>query len=190
MEENNNTNEKPVSAFGMLDADKTSNPTADSSNAGTENKTDAMNQPADNNEANTTAAAVYSRPTADNTTNTPADPPASYYTGSDSTYTSSNAYSYNNDTIVSAADTTSTGFGIASLVMGIISILSSCCCGLGIIFSILGIIFGCIQSKDAYGKKPGTAIAGIITSVIGIVFGIIAIIYYVAVGSYASTLSI
>ena len=53
MEENNNTNEKPVSAFGMLDADKTSNPSVDTETntpVDTTSNASVFNQPADNNE--------------------------------------------------------------------------------------------------------------------------------------------
>lgn len=77
---------------------------------------------------------------------------------------------------------TSKGFGIASLVLSIISLLT-CCCGLGSLFAILGIIFGCIQEKDAYGKKPGQAVAGIIISIISLILSILCIIYFVAVGA-------
>ncbi|MDE5778326.1 MAG: DUF4190 domain-containing protein [Lachnospiraceae bacterium] len=83
-----------------------------------------------------------------------------------------------NSTISTAPEVVSTGFGIASLILGILSIPCNCCYGLGILFSILGIIFGILQQKDFNGKKPGTAIAGIICSSIGI---IIAIIEYVII---------
>lgn len=70
------------------------------------------------------------------------------------------------------------GMGIASLVLGIIGILAtiSCCFTyVAPLFSILGIIFGCIQKKDVAGKKPGVAIAGIITSSLGLVIALILI---------------
>lgn len=66
----------------------------------------------------------------------------------------------------------SNGFAIASLILGILSILGTCCCGIGVLFGIVGIILGCLQPKDNLGNKPGMAIAGIVTSVIGILFGI------------------
>lgn len=91
--------------------------------------------------------------------------------------------SYSN--VVSEPAEFSTGFGIASLVMGILSILTSCCCGLGILMSILGIIFGCIQSKDEFGKKPGIAIAGIVTSIIGMLSGVLIIAIFVITGMFA-----
>lgn len=91
--------------------------------------------------------------------------------------------SYSN--VVSEPAEFSTGFGIASLVMGILSILTSCCCGLGILMSILGIIFGCIQPKDEFGKKPGIAVAGIATSIIGMLSGVLIIAIFVITGMFA-----
>ncbi len=210
MEENNKTNEnstaaiktsdsetttatptgsQPVSAFGQPASDTANQTSAFGQSASdTTNQTSAFGQPASNtaNQASAFGTPTTNTHDASSTASTTNTPATSYYTGSGSnTSANTNSYSYN-DTIVTTTDTTSTGFGIASLVMGIISIVTSCCCGSGIIFSILGIIFGCIQQKDAFGKKPGTAIAGIITSCVGIVFCIIALCYYLLVGAAAS----
>lgn len=104
-------------------------------------------------------------------------------------YTSEPVYSSTTDTIYSSNQTAqesfSTGFAIASLVLGILSILSSCCC-IGGLLGIPGIIFGCLQQKDEYDKKPGMAVAGIITSIVGIIFSLIALIYTVAISYLAS----
>lgn len=78
-----------------------------------------------------------------------------------------------NSTISTAPEVVSTGFGIASLILGILSIPCNCCYGMGILFSILGIVFGALQPKGFDGKKPGIAIGGIICSVIGIVLAVI-----------------
>jgi len=69
--------------------------------------------------------------------------------------------------------------GIASLILGIISIIMSLIPGLGIIFSItalIGIILGIISLCKKHDK--GKSIAGIITSVIAI---IITILYVVGI---------
>ena len=161
----------PVSAFGSSNT----NPTPDA-------PVSAFGSPNTNPIPATQAPAAGSTNTNQTTTQVP-----SYYTSPGSNSTASNTYVYN-DTIVTTSDETSTGFGIASLVMGIISIFASCCCGLGLLFSIMGIIFGCLQPKDAYGKKPGIAIAGIVLSSVAILFSIIAIIYFMAVGTFADTL--
>lgn len=144
---------KPVSAFEMPE----DNPTAASS----EPKTYSTPTPT----YYTTPAITTNSSEKDSATNT-----------SQSTY-----YSYNN--AVSEPAEFSTGFAIASLVMGILSILTCCCCGLGILMSILGIIFGCIQSKDESGKKPGMATAGIVTSIIGILLSIVMIVIFVITGA-------
>lgn len=92
-----------------------------------------------------------------------------------------------NSTISTAPEVASTGFGIASLILGILSIPCNCCYGMGILFSILGIVFGALQQKDFDGKKPGIAIGGIICSIIGIVIAIIEyiIIFIAAVAASA-----
>lgn len=76
-------------------------------------------------------------------------------------------YQYNPAASVQSADTD--GFAIASLITGIVGILT-CCTFLP---SILGLIFG-IVSKAKYGKtRPGgVSTAGIILSVIGLLLSI------------------
>lgn len=71
--------------------------------------------------------------------------------------------------------------GIASLVLGIVSLV--CCC-FGSITSILGIIFGAVS---LYRKKQnnGIAIAGLIISCVALVIWIISLIYSVSAGAYA-----
>ena len=77
----------------------------------------------------------------------------------------------------------SKGFAIASLVMGILSIITCCCTITGILFGILGIIFSCVQAKDSEGKKPTPATVGLILSIIGVVIAIISIIFGAVLGS-------
>ncbi len=74
----------------------------------------------------------------------------------------------------------SKGMGVASLVLGIISLL--CCC-FGSIGSILGIIFGAV-SLSRKKQNNGIAIAGLIISCVALVVWIIAVIYLVATGNY------
>lgn len=98
------------------------------------------------------------------------------------TYGYNNQYSQSTNNTTSTASYTSTpaepfsqGMAIASLVLGIFSILFACCCTiLGIILGIVGIVLGCMQKPNPdTGKKPGMAIAGIICSACGIAFCII-----------------
>jgi hypothetical protein len=74
-----------------------------------------------------------------------------------------------NDYAYNISDSKFTKPAEISLCFGILSIIFIWCCGLlGIIFAIIGIIFGCLQKKDYRGKKPGMAIAGIVLSIISL----------------------
>lgn len=87
-----------------------------------------------------------------------------------------------------ASQNGSNSLAIVSLVTGILSIVS-CCCGIGFIFSIPGIICGVMSNKKG---SSGMATAGIICSIVGIVFSAIMIIYYVAIfasGAYTDLYS-
>lgn len=68
------------------------------------------------------------------------------------------------------------GLAIASLVMGIISLLVCCCWGCGILFAIPGMIMGISANKKV---KTGVGTAGIVTSIVGLVLNIIVLIVYV-----------
>ncbi len=124
------------------------------------------------------------------TTESTVDPMASYsvpvtptYASTDSstsntTYTTNSTYS-NTYTNTATETTTSTGMATASLILGIVSILTGCCCCGNIIFSIAGIVCGVLQKPLDDGKKPGTAMAGIITSAVGIAMALITLITYI-----------
>lgn len=62
------------------------------------------------------------------------------------------------------------GFGVASLVLGIISLLCFCS-GVNVILAILAIVFGVIQIVTC--EKKGMAIGGIATAVISVVLLVI-----------------
>lgn len=113
--------------------------------------------------------------TSTSTTSSSADsysvPVAPTYASTDSTYSST----YDS----TSSEPTSNGLAIASLILGIVSIILSCCCCGNILFSIGGIVCGCLQKPTADGKKPGMATAGIITSIVGIV----AVIIFTALGA-------
>lgn len=68
----------------------------------------------------------------------------------------------------------------ASLVMGILSLCSICCCMLfGIVFGVLGIIFAIMSKKG--DKMDGQARAGLILSIIGIAVTVLVIIFFAAI---------
>ena len=66
--------------------------------------------------------------------------------------------------------TDSNGMGIASMILGIISLLLFCTC-INWITAILAIIFGIIQLTR--GKEKGFAVAGIVTAAISLVFSLV-----------------
>lgn len=96
--------------------------------------------------------------------------------GSPQDYPTDNNY-YTNSNPIPEQEEVSNGFAIASLVMGILSIVFCCCSGINLIFAILGIIFSCVQKKDAAGNKPNMATVGLILSIIGGALSLISIIY-------------
>lgn len=73
---------------------------------------------------------------------------------------------------------TGTGFGIASLVLGILSIFTFACC-INYFLALLAVIFGIVQIVK--NEKKGLAIGGIVTAVISIVLGIVVSLYAVNV---------
>lgn len=79
----------------------------------------------------------------------------------------------------------SEGFGIASLVLGIITVLLFCTC-ISWITGILAIIFGIIQLVK--GNKKGMAIVGLITGGIGFITSVILyiLIFFTGLGSYSN----
>lgn len=96
--------------------------------------------------------------------------------------TNNNDYNnvYYNDEELNQNENKSKGLAIASLVLGILSIVL-CCCGLGVFAAPLSIIFAIIAlvSKKCGGK--GMAAAGLIISIITIIFTICC---YLAFGEY------
>lgn len=68
------------------------------------------------------------------------------------------------------------GKAIASLVLGIVSLLSGCCCTyLGIILGIISIVMACLYKKSNNGKMGGMATAGMICSILSIVICVVCI---------------
>ncbi len=79
----------------------------------------------------------------------------------------------------------SEGFGIASLILGIVTVLLFCTC-ISWITGILAIIFGILQLVK--GNKKGMAVVGLITGGIGLVASIILyiLIFFTGLGSYSN----
>ena len=81
-----------------------------------------------------------------------------------------------------------TGFAIASLVLGILSLVCCCTFYVGILFAIASIVFGAITIKNNYNGK-GMAIAGMICSGISLLIYIIIAIFAGAVAFFDAPLS-
>lgn len=77
-------------------------------------------------------------------------------------------YSYKN---VMEVRSKNRGFAIASMILGIISIVCCCIYYIGLAAAVLAIVFAVI-SRVRMGYFDGFAIAGLITGIIGAVFGI------------------
>lgn len=71
---------------------------------------------------------------------------------------------------------------LASLIMGIIGIVTSCCCYGGIIFGCLGILFALLSKTD--DALEGYAKAGLITSSIALVLAFLAFFILLGLGIF------
>lgn len=69
-----------------------------------------------------------------------------------------------------ASQNRSTTMETVSMILGIVSIVLACCCGIGIIFGGLAIILGLLSRGNQ--SMGGMAIAGVIMGGIGIFAGI------------------
>lgn len=68
--------------------------------------------------------------------------------------------------------------GIIGFVFSLIGLITSCCYGLGLIFSIPGLILSAIQVKK---NKTGLGIAGLVIGIIAVILGLLMIILLVSV---------
>ncbi len=94
-------------------------------------------------------------------------------------YNNGNVYNYQQPVYVDPPMPTSEtkkGKAIASLCLGIASVICCCCCNfVGIIAGIIGIILACLSKKEN-GKFSGMAMTGLIFSICGTAFGVLSLI--------------
>ena len=65
---------------------------------------------------------------------------------------------------------------IASLVLGIIGMLTCCCYGVvGLVLGIMGLVFAIIGNKSS---RSGVGVAGLVCSIIAVILGVAGTIYY------------
>ena len=70
-------------------------------------------------------------------------------------------------------------FGIASMVLGIVSVLCCCFFGVPIVFSVTAIVFAGLRIN----KRPdGFAIAGLVTGIVGLLFNVMMLVFVIANG--------
>lgn len=68
------------------------------------------------------------------------------------------------------------------MIMGILGIVTTCCCFIGVIFGCLGTIFALISKKGERFKN--TALAGLILSIIALVLAVVVGILMLSSGAY------
>jgi len=73
---------------------------------------------------------------------------------------------------------------LASLVIGILGIITSCCCYGGLIFGSLGILFALLSRTE--DRFEGYAKAGIITSSIAFVLVLLVVIIFIGTAAMSS----
>lgn len=97
-------------------------------------------------------------------------------------YYQDNTAQYNNAYIAPPTNNGSgetPGLAIAGLVMGIFSIVLVCCCGVGFIFAIAGLIMAIVANKN---QKSGVGTAALVLSIIGLVLNGFYLVYYIIIG--------
>lgn len=91
-------------------------------------------------------------------------------------------YNYGNDNhtnstgpMPQSTDKNSNSLAIASLVLGIIAIVTSCCCFSGILFGAIAVVLA-LLSRGSVNKFDNKALWGLITGIAGILLGILFLI--------------
>ena len=85
------------------------------------------------------------------------------------------------------------GLAVASLVMGILSVVFGPVCG-GVIFSVLGLVFASssmsqIKANPAELEGRGMAIAGLVTSIVGLATALLVVFFITLLGCGVAALA-
>jgi len=92
---------------------------------------------------------------------------------------------WNRDTVYKQPESPAqSSMALASLVMGILGIITSCCCYGGVIFGSLGILFALLSRTE--DKFESYAKAGLITSSIAFVLVVLVIIVFLGTAAMSS----
>ena len=81
--------------------------------------------------------------------------------------------------LLNQKNTINHGMAITSMVLGIVSTVLCCCCGLSVVVGIVGLVLGIIAK--AKGNNEAYSLVGIILSAVGIFLAIAMVVYYVVV---------
>lgn len=98
-------------------------------------------------------------------------------------YNEFNDNTENNDSkpkvVITQAPPQRNNMAVASMIVGIFALLTSCCSFVGFILSVVGIVLVILSKKG----KPlsGFAIAGLVLSILGLVFTILFFAYWILV---------
>lgn len=82
----------------------------------------------------------------------------------------------NEQSVVTQSD--KKGFGIAGLILGVISILCCMCLGAGLVFSIIGGIFSIISVIKGSGTGRTLGIIGLVLNILGLVLNAFMIVSF------------
>lgn len=97
-----------------------------------------------------------------------------------------------NSTNMHGSPQNSNGVAIASLVLGICSMVTCCCCLLGLLLGVIGIVLACVDKKGR--EWDGILIAGLVCSILGTILSLgIAIRFlvpFLIIGSLPSILGV
>lgn len=95
-----------------------------------------------------------------------------------------------NENTVNSTPTEKKGLSIASMVLGIVSLVFCCNTWVCIICSILAIIFGVVgKKKGGVGMAKAGLIMGIIALAISVLIWVLALAGFAALGSFAGEMS-
>lgn len=87
--------------------------------------------------------------------------------------------------VTTEAQNTTDPLAIVGLILGILSIVMSCCAYWGLIPGIIGLVLAILSKKKA---KSGLATAALVCSIIGIVLALLITIIGVALGASAAAM--
>lgn len=174
--DNNNQNTNPYGSSDPMSGQNSYGNTNPADNNMYQNPTDTTstyNNPANNSQQGNLYSAPENNTSAGNTYNSynnPVNNTNQPYQNTSGSYNYSGSDYYNQP---EQPQSSSNGFAVASMILGILAIPLGCCYGIGIVFAIISIVMAFIGKKNNGGSFGGMGLAGIICSCIGILMGVL-----------------